>query len=80
MSNDIAVTANPIVALAAAFCPVVSPAAFVNVTVGLDAYSPPLPTTIVSTENDKSVATAAPAPAPASVSVMREHFDTQILH
>ena len=50
MSNDIAVTANPIVASAAAPVPVVSPAPFVNVTVGLDAYSPPLPTTIVSTE------------------------------
>ena len=59
MSNETEATANPIVALAAAFCPVVSPAAFVNVTVGLDAYSPPLPTTIVSTENDKSAATAA---------------------
>ena len=63
-------TAKPIVAVAAAPVPVVSPAAFVNVTVGLDAYSPPLPTTIVSTENDKSVATAAPAPAPASVIVI----------
>ena len=67
-------TANPTVAEAAAPVPVVSPAAFVIVTVGSDAYSPPLATAIVSTANDKSVATAAPAPAPASVIVIAGAF------